>query len=221
MAGEIQASFQTGKTVYARIWNRTGSIYNTGTTAFETYNPANYANYPVSLSEQGSSAMYIGTFPVAIATGGVFSIQACQQIGGSPAQSDPIVAVGDIQWNGAATIPLSDLITSGQLSQLSPIKIARGVQVRDFKFYLVSSLDHVTPFLSGTVSGQINRDNGTWGVLAGSGIVEEGNGFYRTTLTSGDLLCNTASLLFIGANATGGNSDPRPFSLVTQKTSGQ
>jgi hypothetical protein len=93
--------------------------------------------------------------------------------------------------------------------------------VTNFPFKMVSSLDHVTPFVSGVVSGQISKDGGAFGPLA-SGIINEiGLGWYRTTLVSGDLLCNTAALSFSAVGISGGTADQRDFSLVLQRTSGQ
>lgn len=222
MAGELQFSLSAGKTCYFLIRSRTGTIWNTAGGAFEAYATANYTDYDVSASEQGTaSGFYVGTFPTAIPAG-IYSVVAKQQLGASPAEGDPTVATGDYHWSGTATVPLSDLTTSGQVGQIGPVKIARGTMVQNFKFKMVSSTDHVTPFVSGVVSGQINRDAGAFGALQSGAFTEEGNGWYRLqALTSGDLLCNTASLLFTAVGISGGQADQRDFSLVLQRVSGQ
>lgn len=223
MAGEIQASFAAGKTTYSQIRSRTGTIWNTsgGTGAFEVYATANISSYAVSLSEQGSaSAFYIGTFPPAIPAG-IFSVLIKQQIGGSVAESDPTVAVGDLQWNGSVTLPISDLSTSGQVGQMNPLRVARGTQVLNFPFKLVSSADHVSAFTSGVVSGQISRDGGSFGPLQSGTIAEVGLGWYKTTLTSGDLLANTVALTLTAVGISGGSADAKDYALVLQRTSGQ
>lgn len=221
VASEIFFSFSTGKTAYILVRDRTGNIWSTATSAFGAYATADYANYTVSATEQGTASHgYAASFPSAIVAG-TYSIEARQQLGGSAAETDPTIADGNYEWNGTVTLPLSDLATSGQLGQLGPMRLARGVMVSSFKFYLVSSSDHVTPLTSGICSGQINRDAGTFGVLQSGAFVEEGLGFYRTTLTSGDLLANTVSLVFTASAVSGGQSDPRPFSFLCQKTSGQ
>ena len=222
MAGEIQANFSSGATLYCLIRNRVGQVWNTSGLAFETYQTANYADYDVSLVEQGSaSGFYIGTMPATIAAG-VYSVVVKRQVAGSAAESDPSVAVGDLQWNGTVTMPLSDTATSGQLGQLQPMRLARGTMIQNFLFDLVSSVDHVTPFTSGSVSGQILRDDGSFGALQSGAFIEKGLGVYRLlALTSGDLLCNTAFLVFTAAGVSGGTSDPRRYQIITQRTSGQ
>lgn len=221
MAGEIQASVGvSGGTMYVLIRDRIGRVWNTSSQSMENYQTANYANYTVSATEQGSaSAYYVATFPAAIPPG-VYSITMHQQQGGSPAETDRRVAMNDYQWGGSATLPLSDLVTSGQLSQIGPIRIAKGVMIQNFPIYLKSSADHVTPFTSGVVSGQISRDGGAFGALQSGGVLEVGLGWYKVPLTSGDLNANTVALLFTANGISGGSSDPLPLGVVTQRVSG-
>jgi hypothetical protein len=223
MASEIQFPFGlTGKTVYAIIRNSTAQAWNTNTNAFEAYNSGNLSKYAISLVEQGtSSGFYAGTFPSAIVAG-VYAIVARQQIGGSQAETDPYVgSESEFQWNGTYNVPLSDLATSGQVGNFAPIRIARGVMLPNFMFKLVSSVDHVTPLTSGVVSGSISRDGGFFGPLQSGIMSEVGRGWYSTTFTSGDLLANTAAVIFTATGVSGGNSDPRDFGLILQRVSGQ
>ncbi len=221
MSNEIQVAYETGRTVYSLIRDRTGRVWSTsgGTGGFESYSTARYADYPVSLTEQGSaSAFYAGTMPAAVPPG-VYSVQAKRQAGGSPAETDPAFGGGDIQWNGSAVAPLSDIATSGVLSQMLPARPARGDMIRNFLFKLVSSLDHVTPLTSGVVSGSISRDGGNWGPLQSGLFTEVGFGWYNLqALTSGDLLANTAALRFTANGVSGGQADPRDFSFVLQRS---
>ncbi len=116
---------------------------------------------------------------------------------------------------------LNDLATSGQLSLVSPVKIFRGEQILKFPFKLVSSIDHATSFTSGVCSGQISRDGGTFGALQSGAFSEVGLGWYYVqALTSGDLLANTASLVFTANGISGGTSDQRDFGFILQKSSG-
>lgn len=206
------------RTCYVLIRNSVGQIWNGS--SFGAYSTAAFATYPVSATEQGTASnTYVANFPSTI-TPGVYSIIAKNQLGGSPAETDPTVATGDEQWNGTITLPLSDLATSGQIGQIAPIKVYRGEMITNFPFKMVSATDHVTPFTSGIISGQIARDNGNFGALQSGLVTEIGLGFYRVNLTSGDLLCNTAALTFTGVGVSGGNSDPRDFGLILQRSSG-
>lgn len=223
MAGEIQFSGpRTGATCHVLIRNNVGQIWNGS--SFETYATANYATYVVTATEQGTASnFFIATFPSGISAG-IYSVTAKQQLGGSPAETDSTVATGDIHWGGSALVPLSNLATSGQIGQHLPVKISRSVAVPNFQFKLVSSADHVTPFTSGVVSGQIARDGGSFGGLqsglATAGYTEIGLGWYRVALTSGDLAANVAALNFQAVGISGGSADPRDFALLLQRVSG-
>lgn len=219
MANELLWSSVTGQNCYALVFSRTGTVWNGS--AFETYATANYTTYDVAASEQGTaSAIYAASFPSSI-TAGVYNIVAKQRLGATPAETDPTVAVGDFQWNGTVQLPLSDLSTSGQIGQIGPVRLARGTMVLNFPIYLKSAADHITPFTSGSVSGQIKRDGGSFGALQSGAFTETGMGFYNLqALTSGDLAANTVALLFTATGVSGGTSDPLPMSIVTQRVSG-
>lgn len=228
MANEVIFPFIAGQLTYFLVFNeKNGQVWNTsGTGAFEAYLSANYGVYAISATQQGSSPFYEGNFPTAIPAG-AYGVIARNQTGGSASEGDATVAAGKIDWNGSATLPLSDMATSGQVGSIGPIRVARGVAIPNFLFKLVSSLDHNTPFTSGLVSGQILRDNGTFGSLqsgaasGGVGYTEKGNGWYSLIgLTSGDLLANTAALTFFATGVSGGTSDARDFAFVLQRVSG-
>ena len=203
------------------VRNRIGQIWNTsGAGAFETYSSGNYAQYVLSATEQAASAYYTATFPTAIVAG-IYSVVAKERVGGSEVQGDPTAAAGSEQWNGSVLLPLSDVATSGQVGQFAPMRLARGIAVSGFPFYMRQASDHVTPFTSGVVSGQVSRDGGSFGALQSGTITENGLGCYRSNLTSGDVLATTLSLHFTGTGISGGNADPCPIAIILQRTSGQ
>jgi hypothetical protein len=203
MAGELQISYLAAKTVYVLIRSVTGTIWNGS--AFESYATANYANYPITLAQQGTaSAYYVGNFPSAI-TAGTYTT----------------VGIGNFDWNGSAVAKISDMATSGIVAQSLPIRIFRGQMVQNFPFKMVSAADHFTPLYSGVISGQISRDGGSFGALQSGNVTEIGLGWYKVNLTSGDLLANTAALTFAGVGVSGGAADNRDFAIILQRTSGQ
>lgn len=223
MASEIEFSYQSLRNTYCLIRNRIGQIWNTSgaTGAFENYQTSMYLLYNIAATEQGTaSAFYTANMPTAVPAG-VYNIVAKNRAASSGAETDATVAVGDLQWNGTVTLPLSDLATSGQIGQISPIRVARGVMVQNFPVYMKSSTDHVTPLTSGVVSGQIARDGGSFGPLQSGAFTEIGYGYYNLqALTSGDLAGNTIKLLFTAAGISGGLSDPLPLSFICQRVSG-
>lgn len=221
MAGEVQFKYKTGATTYFRTWNRNSLIFNSSglSGAFVTYDNTFYSDFTHSAAEKGSCGHYAGDFPSTILPG-VYSIEACEQIGGSPAQTDPIIAVGDLQWNGTTVLPNSDLVTSGQISSIINPPMTQGEMITNFTFKLVSAADHITPFTSGVVSGQVSKNGGNFGALESGAFTEVGLGFYKVTLTSGDMFFQTGALVFTAVGISGGIADPRDFSIITKPSSG-
>lgn len=213
----------TAATCYWRILGSGSAVWSTsgGVGGFESYNAANWSSYSLTATQQGLTNVFLGDMPAAVPAG-YYDIDARQQLGGSPLVSDPVIAGGDEQWNGTKTVPLSDLTTSGQLGQLSPIRVAKGCMINPFPIYLKSSADHISPFTSGVCSGQVRRDTGSWGPLQSGAFTERGLGSYDLqALTSGDLNANmTVSLLFNATGISGGTSDPLPISFILQRVSG-
>lgn len=221
MAGEIGFDFQTGRVCYVQIRNRTsGYVWNGA--AFEAYSSlsGNQFSYAIDVTEQGASAHYVGTFPSAIA-GGVYDVTARQKLQTFYAESDPHVAGGEVEWNGSIVVALNTLSTSGQVAGGFPVRIFRGQMVQNFPFKIVSSIDHVSVFTSGVVSGQISRDGAAFGALQSGNVTEIGLGWYKVNLTSGDLLANTVALTFSAVGVSGGAADQRDFGFVLQRSSGQ
>lgn len=104
MAGEIKGASKTGRTLYAHILDSSGKRWN-GTT-FETYDSGSYANYDISLTEQGSSGVYIGDFPSDISSG-EYEYFVYIQSGASPAEGDSVINTGKITWNGTSVLTVS------------------------------------------------------------------------------------------------------------------
>lgn len=104
MAKEIQCVHTTGKTLYALILNSVGQFWYVTGSAFEAWNASHYTAYAVALAEQGATSIYLGNMPVAAL--GTYSLVVCEQAGGSPAQSDPKIAAGSLQWTGTAAAVL-------------------------------------------------------------------------------------------------------------------
>lgn len=223
MSNELQLSYTTGRTTYTVIRNQTsGYIWSTsgGTSgAFEAFTSGNWVNYSISLTEEGITGYYKGNFPSTMGAG-VYSVTGKERLGGTAAQTDPTIATGDVNWNGSITMPLSDLATSGQVGQIAPIRLAKGVAVSGFPIFMVSAADHVTPFTSGVLSGQISRNGGSFGALQSGTFTEVGLGFYRVNLTSGDVSADTIAMVFTGTGISGGTADQRSFSMIMQKVSG-
>ena len=112
MASELQVTHTTGKTVYANIVSGNGAdvgkIWSVSGSAFESYLTANFGNYDIALTEQGTaSKIYLGTFDTNIITG-LFFIQFREQAGGSPAETDDIIGTETLTCNGSDVVAKFD-----------------------------------------------------------------------------------------------------------------
>lgn len=115
MSNELRAVSASG-TLYARIMNPAGAIWNGA--SFETYASANYSTYPVVMTEQGNSGVYVADFPSGIETTATYGYFIHRQSGGSPAEGDPIIGTGSYDATGASAVSdtsatLEDLATEG------------------------------------------------------------------------------------------------------------
>jgi len=117
VAGELQALDATGSTVYGQVVNEaTAQFWNTsGTPAFENYATANIANYAITMTELGTaSGVYKGNMPAVPA--GIFTVVYRRRAGGVPAESDPVVHLQSVPWDGAAVVTLTSRATATALA---------------------------------------------------------------------------------------------------------
>lgn len=110
MAKEISpVAHILSKTLYAIVFNSVGQAWDTtGTPAFETYVPGSQGDYDIAVAElggAGNSGIYAGDFPSAILPG-LYRVVVYEQAGGSPAATDAPVWGMEINWDGAAAVPL-------------------------------------------------------------------------------------------------------------------
>ncbi len=103
MADEIVFAFDKDNTLYARVFDSTGKVWNG--TAFETWVDGNVGNYDITVTDQ-SSGQYIGDFPSTAA--GRFKVNIYIQISASPAITDPVIQTGEILWDGTSEIFKAD-----------------------------------------------------------------------------------------------------------------
>lgn len=96
MASELQLDSVSGYNVYALIRNDVSKIYNG--TEYVTYATADYANYDVAMTEQGSTGTFVGNFP-STSAGGEYTVTYKRRIGGSPAEGDTTLATATYVWN--------------------------------------------------------------------------------------------------------------------------
>lgn len=108
MANELQAGYLTGRTLYVSILSG-DRRWHTGQEAFEDLQVSNWTGYDVPLTEQSDGGLktgtYFGDFPAEIPAG-TYEIELREQMGGSPAYTDPIRPGSDrpFVWDGTAEV---------------------------------------------------------------------------------------------------------------------
>lgn len=101
MAKEIQTFYTSALTLYAVLTNGIGQFWNTSAVAFQAYNGASWTDYDIALTEQSTSGIYLGDFPVVAA--GSYGITIFKRAGGAPALTDaPGIGGGNIEWDGTS-----------------------------------------------------------------------------------------------------------------------
>jgi len=106
MANEIVFAFPKGFTLYARVFDSTGQVWNTsGTPAFEAWADGNVTDYDIALTDK-TSGQYIGDYPTTAA--GRYKVNVYLQAGGTPAIIDAPLGTGEILWDGTSEIFQAD-----------------------------------------------------------------------------------------------------------------
>lgn len=98
MNAPIQSLYQTGQNLYAILINPVdGTVYNTITPGWESYNAGHWASYAVPLTEYAGSGYYRASYPIAIPD--VLSTEAIYvRSGGTPTLGDaPATNLGQSQ----------------------------------------------------------------------------------------------------------------------------
>ncbi len=120
MANEIQATYDTGFTLYALIFNAAGQIWQLTSNTFVAYVAANIDNYDIVMPEIATnSGEYRGVFDADIVTG-TYSVILFEQAGGGPVVADDerIGVTGEMNWDGSAEI--NHRTISNQIVDASP-----------------------------------------------------------------------------------------------------
>lgn len=122
MAGEIKVIGATGRTGYVHLLNSSGQRWNGS--SVESFNVLNYADYDVSVTEDGSTGVYRGDIPSTLPAG-TYDVILFMQDGASPANGDRAVGAQSITWSGSSSSPAA-----------TPLGSLTGLQM---KTYIVDS----------------------------------------------------------------------------------
>lgn len=90
-------------TPYLQILDDSLQRWNDTLSAFEAYNAANWADYSLAATQDGSSGDWYVQIPAAISAG-LLVVKQYLQAGGSPAESDWCEAQQTFYWDGTSLI---------------------------------------------------------------------------------------------------------------------
>lgn len=93
--------------IYAVLRNSAGEVWNGST--FVTYATANLGDYDLAMTEQGTASRFYAVAMPAVAQG-TYSVVAFVRAGGSPAETDTPIAVGQVEWSGTAFVPTGAIL---------------------------------------------------------------------------------------------------------------
>ncbi len=101
-ADEIHVDYDSGATVYAaRFLEIGGNVLVTAGTSNEAWVTADL--YDVTMTENGVGGHFVGSFDAGANIGdGTYKITVYEQLGGSPANGERAIYVGEIKWKDGA-----------------------------------------------------------------------------------------------------------------------
>lgn len=117
MSNELHADYDSGKNIYACIFNGSGQVdYVVGAGgAFENWGTSSHDadDYDITLTEVGTGgSRYVGSFDTNISVAGIYTVIVFEKVGANPADGDPRIAQGEIWWSGSAEITLYSKLPS-------------------------------------------------------------------------------------------------------------
>lgn len=162
MAAEIQFDATPGLTCYAQVRNSVGAIWNGA--AFVAYATADVAGYDITATEQGTaSGYYVASMPAVAA--GIYNIVAKRQVGGAPAETDPTISTGSLDWAGSAVsfVGTPSIAASAVASVTGNV----GGNVAGTVASVVGAVGSVTGNVGGNVTGSVGSVVGAVGSVTG------------------------------------------------------
>lgn len=140
MANEFQIVTDSGLSVYAMVRNAAGLLWNF--TAFETYNPSNYGDYPMSLTEQGNTGFYVGNMGSDVPAGSIYSVQFKSILDTNHDPADP--TIGGLHYinfgleqSDTAAVEFDDINLGGDATfTISPFSVSTDPSSWTVKLYV-------------------------------------------------------------------------------------
>ncbi len=177
--------------VYAQIFDRVTSRFANGT-SLEDYLTAHVGNYAVTMTEKGTaSGFFVADMPALPA--GLYNVIVRQRLGGSPAETDPIVGVGPLDpWNGSS------------FADGLPARPVKNAALPHFMF-LLRQLDGTAAPTFTSVFGFVSLDGGAFTPLTNPITSAGRDGWFKVDLAAAEMNGDIVALEFaaIGCRSAG------------------
>ena len=110
MSSEIWHNFTTGGTLYFCTFQPDGNVFLSNGESDEVWGTGarDADDYDMATTEDGVGGHYVGDFDTSISEG-TYRITVFLRATGTPLDSDPALAQGEIYWDGSAEIDIFTL----------------------------------------------------------------------------------------------------------------
>lgn len=89
----------SGATLYAFVEKTDGTRWNG--TGFESVQSAHWSTYVIAMTEASGTGQFVASVPAGINTATLLDVTIFRRLGGSPATTDPVVGIGELDWTGS------------------------------------------------------------------------------------------------------------------------
>lgn len=189
MAAITELITQSGQVVYCTIHDSAARVANGVST--EVYNGSNWSTYVNTLSEQGQTGYYSGTFPSYL-TAGKFTIVFYQQPGGSATLGDPVIGSSSLYFDGTIEEQgIGKVLIAYLLDQLVKNTTGGTPPTIGSFFDRIMNKDAGQTFSQGTASLQAIQSGST----AGPTAIQIANQVWDTVLPGAHTVASSGSML--------------------------
>jgi len=116
LANEVWYNYTTGSTLYFGTFTAAGNVYLSNGESSETWGTGGRTAdaYDMAMAENGVGGHYVGSFDISITTPGTYPIVIYLQAGANPADTDLVLAVGEVYWNGESESDIYTITVTNQ-----------------------------------------------------------------------------------------------------------
>jgi len=179
MANEIRICYPSGQTLYFIIRNAAGDAWDTVGAAFEDWNAM--GDYDVAMTDETGS-FYQANF-IAAVPAGAYIVQIFLQVGGSPADADPLLGSMDVYWDGTNMLTETEYAlqvnTIAEMAASAPPLAPTAAQIWNFIYRLFRNKTTTTTTLL-TI-----RNDADDGDLFKATLANDGTTFTKSEYVSG------------------------------------